>query len=179
MKTTTKRALTFGLLLAAAVLVAPAAFAGRGDDSKRASKNGETTGKIDGVEVTVEYGRPQVKGRKLWGGLVPYGKVWRTGADEATTITFGADVEVEGKPLAAGTYALFTIPGESEWTVIFNRTAAQWGAFNYDAAQDALRVTVKPRPGAAVEALDFALQGDQVVLRWGELTVPIIVAAAR
>jgi len=150
----------------------------RGDDSSRKSKNGRTEGSIAGVAVTVEYGRPQVKDRALWGKLVPYGKVWRTGADEATTITFDKDVLVEGKPLAAGTYALFTVPSEKEWQVVFNKTARQWGAFEYDAGQDALRVTVAPESGEHVEALDFVVDGDRVVVRWEKLRVGFRVAPA-
>jgi len=111
----------------------------RGDDSKRKSKNGKTEGTVAGVAVVVEYGRPSVGGRAIWGALVPYGQVWRAGADEATTISFDRDVKIEGQALPKGTYALFTIPGESSWTVIFSKTAKQWGAYDYDAKQDALR----------------------------------------
>ena len=88
-----------------------------------------------------------MKGRPIWGQLVPYGQVWRSGANEATTITFDQPVMVEGQPLAAGTYSLFTIPTEKQWTMIFNKTAKQWGAFKYDDKQDALRVTVTPQKG--------------------------------
>jgi hypothetical protein len=164
-------------------LVAPLALSGlpaaaeRGDDADRASKNGKTEGTVGGVSVVLEYGRPKVKERQIWGGLVPWGKLWRTGADEATTVTFGGDVTVEGQALAAGTYALFTIPGESEWTVVFNQTAQQWGAYNYDAGKDALRVTVEPRAHEHVEELDFVIEGDEVVLYWEKLAVPIAVAA--
>jgi hypothetical protein len=165
------------LALATVLAVLPAA-AERGDDADRVSKNGKTTGTVDGVDVTLEYGRPNVKGREIWGGLVPYGKVWRTGANEATTITFGGDVLVEGEALPAGTYALLTIPGEEEWTVIFNKVAEQWGAFDHDAEQDALRVTVTPRAHEMVESMDFVVDGGEVVLRWAELAVPIKVAAA-
>ena len=171
------RSSIFVLGLLAAALVS-AALVERADDSKRKSKNGKTAGVVDGVEVTVEYGRPNVNGRSIWGGLVPFDKVWRTGADEASTITFSADVLIEGEALAAGTYALFTIPGESEWTVIFNKTAEQWGAFNYDAGQDALRVTVSPTESEHVESMDFVIDGSSVALRWGELAVPFTVAAA-
>jgi len=164
--------------LALSLLALPAA-AERGDDSKRASKNGKTTGSAGGAEVVVEYGRPNVKGRTIWGGLVPYGKVWRTGADEATTITFGSDVTVEGEPLAAGTYSLFTIPGEDEWTIVFNETAEQWGAYNHDAGKDVLRVTVEPRAGEEmVEAMDFVVEDDAVVLRWEKVEVPFTVGSA-
>jgi hypothetical protein len=179
MRTRTSLVPTLVLALAlAVVLVALPALAQRGDDGDRVSKNGKAGGTIDGVTVTLEYGRPNVKEREIWGGLVPYGQVWRTGANEATTITFGADVTVEGQPLAAGTYSLFTIPGEEEWTVIFNKTAQQWGAYDYDAGQDALRVTVTPRPHDMVESMDFAVEGDEVVLTWEKLAVPFTVAAA-
>ena len=96
------------------------------------------------TDVTVTYCRPSVKGRTIWGGLVPYDQVWRTGANEATTITFTDDVTVEGTKLTAGTYGLFTIPGKDEWTVIFNKGAKQWGAYEYKQADDVLRIKVKP-----------------------------------
>ena len=168
--------LLLGAVLLAAIAVA--ALAERGDDSQRKSKNGKTAGTIDGVEVTLEFGRPNVKGRDIWGALVPYGQVWRTGADEATTISFSADVAIGGKTLAAGTYALFTIPGEDEWTFIFNKVAQQWGAFGYDQGQDALRVTAKPGSAEHVESMDFVIEGSSVVLRWAELAVGFEVDAA-
>jgi hypothetical protein len=165
------------LLLPLLVAVASIpAQAGRGDDSGRASKNGETAGAIDGVEITLEYGRPNVKGRKIWGGLIPYGKVWRTGADEATTISLGSDVQIEGQSLAAGTYGLFTVPGETEWVVIFNKVAEQWGAFRYDDDKDALRVSVVPKPAEHVESMEFQIEGSSVVLRWEKLAVPFTVS---
>lgn len=163
------------LVVAAATLPAGAE---RGDDAKRKSKNGRTEGMIDGVAITLEYGRPNVNGRRIWGDLVPYASVWRTGADEASTITFAEDVVVQGEELAAGTYGLFTIPGESEWTIIFNEIADQWGAFSYDQGKDALRVGATPRPGQHVEAMEFVIDGSSVVLRWETLEVPFEVAAA-
>jgi len=169
-------ALTLTAVLA--LVVAGPAFAERGDDSDRASKNGMASGTLDGVEVELTYGRPNVKGRELWGALVPYGKVWRTGADEATTITFGGDVTVEGEELAAGSYSLFTIPGEDEWTMIFNEVAEQWGAYDYDEAKDVLRVTVSPQEHEMVESMDFAVGDGAVTLMWGELAVPVAIAAA-
>jgi hypothetical protein len=168
---------TLAALLVAVALALPAA-AQRGDDAERASKNGKTEGTVGGVDVTLEYGRPKVKGREIWGGLVPYNEVWRTGANEATTIALGSDAEIEGKALPAGTYSLFTIPTPEGWTVIFNKTANQWGAYNYDPKQDALRVEVKPKSGDPVEEMDFVLEGDQVVLRWEKLRVPFTVQAA-
>lgn len=161
-----------------ALLAAAPLFAGRGDDSKRKSKNGLAEGTAGGAAVVVEYGRPKVGGRAIWGSLVPYGKVWRTGADEATTIRFDRDVVVEGQRLAAGTYALFTIPTEAKWTVILNRAAEQWGSYDYKAEQDVLRVEVSPRAHEHVEELEFAVAGDAVLLRWAELEVPIAVRAA-
>jgi hypothetical protein len=115
---------------------------------------------------------------------VPYGKVWRTGANQATTISFGSDVTVEGQPLAAGTYALFAIPTPGEWTIIFNKTAKQWGAFEYDAGQDALRVAVKLEAAERQEWMSFGFRelsanSATVVLRWEKLAVPFKVQVAQ
>ncbi len=112
------------------------------DKSKRPSPPATATGMVGGKKITIEYSQPSVKGRDTWKDLAPYGKVWRTGANEATTFEVDKDVTIEGKTLPAGKYALFTIPGEKEWTVIFNKTAKQWGAFKYQEADDALRVKV-------------------------------------
>ena len=165
-------------LVALTLSLAPV-WAQRGDDAERLSKNGKTRGSIDGVEITLEYGRPSVKGRTLWGGLVPFDRVWRTGADEATTFEIGSDTAVEGQILPAGIYSLFTIPGEAEWTVIFNTVSEQWGAFNYDETKDALRVTVTPRTGEFVESLEFLIEDSEVILRWGELAVPFRISASQ
>jgi len=94
-------------------------------------------------KITLTYSRPNVKGRKIFGYTEPYNAVWRTGANAATTITFTDDVTLEGHKVAAGTYGLFTIPGENEWTIILNKTAKQWGAYDYNVADDYLRFTVK------------------------------------
>jgi len=94
--------------------------------------------------VSVEYSRPGVKGRKIFGGLVPYGEVWRTGANTATKITFSTDVNFGGTAVSPGDYALFTIPGPSEWTVILNKVSGQWGSYTYDEKSDVARVKVKP-----------------------------------
>lgn len=128
-----------------ALLLAPTSHAQeRGNDLPRVSPNAAVSQTIGVTDVRITYGRPGVKGREIFGGLVPYDEVWRTGANEATTISFSNDVQIEGQPLAAGTYGLFTIPGRSEWTLVFNETADQWGAYEYDDRQDALRVTVAP-----------------------------------
>jgi hypothetical protein len=131
-------------------------------------------------DVTITYSRPGVKGRKIWGGLVPYDAVWRTGANSATTIQVSEDVLVEGQPLPAGTYSLHTIPGEKEWTLIFNKEANQWGSYSYDAAKDAVRVKVTPMPGQPQEWMIFRFEeltnnSARVVLAWENLQVPFTV----
>lgn len=174
MPTSKKRAM---VIVALALLVALPLAAQRGDDADRVSKNGHTEGEIDGVGVVLEYGRPNVKGREVWGGLVPYDEVWRTGANEATTIAFSHEVTVEGETLPAGKYSLFTIPSEGDWTVIFNKVANQWGHFRYDAGEDALRVTVTPAEAEFVEELEFIIDDTSVVLRWENLAVAFDVAS--
>jgi hypothetical protein len=171
----TSVALSF--LIATLIFTTSGIYAQRGDDSDRASKNGSTTGTIDGIEVNIEYGRPNVKGRQIWGALVPFDKVWRTGANEATTAEFSGDVAIGEATLPAGRYGIFTIPGEDEWTVIFNKQPDQWGATKYDAAEDALRVTVTPQSIEHVESMDFIIEDSSIVLRWEEIAVPIEVAA--
>jgi len=106
------------------------------------------------------------------GGLVPYGEVWRTGANEATTIEFDKPVKIEGKDLAAGKYALFTIPGENEWTIIINKDVKQWGAFKYKQEDDILRVPVKPaKTSAPVETFNIAVGKDDIQLKWENTAV--------
>ena len=155
------------------------ATAQRGDDTERVSKNGKLEGTIEGVNVTMEYGRPKVKGRIIWGGLVPYDKIWRSGANEATTFTIDKNITVEDKNLAAGTYGLFTIPGKEEWTIIFNKVADQWGSMRYDEGQDVLRVKVKPAAAEHMEEMTFLIEGNKVVLRWEKLSVPFEIGAAK
>jgi hypothetical protein len=168
----------FLLVFLAGLFTIEPAMAQRGDDSNRKSKNGKTEGTIDSVSIVIEYGRPKVRDREIWGGLVPYDSVWRTGADEATTISFNKDVLIEGQKLPAGKYALFTIPGKEKWTVIFNKVANQWGAFKYDQGQDALRVEVTPKVNEMVEEMTFVIDPPNVVLEWEKLKVPFKVAAA-
>ena len=132
------------------------------------------------TDVTITYSRPGVKGRQIWGALVPYGSVWRTGANEATTISFSDDVTINGQSLPKGTYSLHTIPGADQWTIIFNKVANQWGSFKYDAAQDALRVTAKPHRDEFREWLTFDVQelssdAGTVAIRWENLAVPFTV----
>ena len=172
------RSLVSFLVLLVLAAFATGALAERADDADRKSKNGKTMGTIAGVDVALEFGRPNVKGREIWGGLVPFGKIWRTGADEATTVTFSGDVMVEGQKLKAGTYSVFTIPGADKWTFIFNKVAEQWGHYNYDSGQDALRVDVEPKMVAdSEESMNFVIDGSSVVLRWEKLAVGFEVSA--
>ena len=129
------------------------------------------------TDVTIDYSRPGVKGRTIWGALVPYNKVWRAGANEATTINFSTDVTIEGKNLPAGKYGFFTIPNKDSWTLIFNKVADQWGAFQYNEAEDALRITVKPESNNFREWLAYTITktGDKsavISLEWEKLKVP-------
>lgn len=124
-------------------------------DLPRLSPNASVNQKIGYTNITVEYCRPSVHNRKIWGDLVPYNKVWRTGANEATTIQFSTDVVVDGNKIPAGRYSLFTIPNEKEWTIIFNKVDKQWGAFNYKEDQDLIRFKVIPKENEFVESLIF------------------------
>jgi tetratricopeptide (TPR) repeat protein len=122
-----------------------------------------------------------VNGRKVWGGLVPYGQVWRAGANINTTISFSDPVTIEGHALDQGTYGLHMIPNADEWTIIFSKNSTSWGSFSYDGGEDALRVTVKPRPAEMHNALTYdfdELQPDSAVveLEWEKLAVPFKVA---
>lgn len=111
----------------------------------RVSPKASVSYTIGFTEVIVNYSSPAVKERLIWGAVVPYDKVWRGGANEATTVEFSTDVNIEGQTLRAGKYALFFIPGEKEWTVIFNKKTDQWGAYTYNEALDEVRFTVEPK----------------------------------
>lgn len=131
------------------------------------------------TDVTIEYGRPGVKGRTIWGGLVPYNAVWRAGANEATKITFSNDVKIDGKKLKAGSYSFFAIPNEKTWILIFNKVADQWGAFEYNDAEDALRIEVTPVKQQCCwqEWLAYTINKSSdnkavVMLEWEKLKVP-------
>ncbi|QSE99109.1 DUF2911 domain-containing protein [Fulvivirga lutea] len=160
-------------LLSAIVLMA---FVTVSCAQKKASPSATAEGTIDGVAVTIEYHQPSAKGRKIMNGLVPYGKVWRTGANDATTIEFSEDVKIEGQTLAKGKYALFTIPNENEWTVIFNKTHKQWGAYNYVESDDALRVKVKPSKTDMVETFIINVVEDGVTIAWEKTLVKFSVS---
>jgi len=165
------------VLLSATILMllAPGAYAQI--KLPRVSPKATVMQNIGLTEVTIQYNRPGVKGRVIWGELVPYEKVWRTGANEATTINFSQDVKINGKPLPAGLYSLHTVPTKSAWTVIFNKKAEQWGSYEYDAAQDALRIQVEPKQGSHQEWMAFSFPDVQtetatVELAWEKLRIP-------
>ena len=129
------------------------------------------------TEVRIDYNRPGVKKREIWGKLVPYDAVWRAGANEATKITFSTDVTVEGKKLKKGSYSLFAIPGKNDWTIIFNKVADQWGAFEYNESEDALRVKVKTEKAIWQEWLSYTINKASdtsavIRLEWEKIKVP-------
>jgi hypothetical protein len=140
-------------------------------DKKPASPPAKAEGTIDGIKVTVDYSQPSAKGRKIMGDLVPYGKVWRTGANATTSIEFGGNVKIEGKDLPKGKYGLFTIPGENEWTIIISKQATG-SPFDYSDKQDALRVNVKPgKAPSFVETFTITVDKNKVVLAWENTSV--------
>jgi len=135
---------------------------------------------VGDTTITITYHRPNTKGRKVWGELVPYNEVWRTGANDATVFEITNDVMINGQKLAKGKYSLHTIPTAGDWTVIFNKTWNQWGSFNYDAKEDALRVTAKPltsemRETFAFEFGDVKNTATDVHIVWEKLRVPFTV----
>src|SRR5262245_13605738 len=142
----------------------------------RPSPRGEVGEQIGALKVSITYGRPQVNKRQIWGKLVPYDRLWRTGANEATYITFSNEVYVEGNKLAAGSYALFTIPTETEWTVVFNKVPGLWGHFYYNPEFDALRVKVKPQAAEHQEWLSYSFEmlspaSANVVVHWEKIKI--------
>ena len=127
-------------------------------------------------EVTVKYSRPSVKGRQIFGGVVPFDQVWRTGANSATTIAFTNDATISGTKLAAGTYGIFTIPGKTEWTVILSKDNNLWGSGNYNPGNDALRFKVTPEKTSNVELLTFnfeTVESDKakLTISWADLKI--------
>jgi len=146
----------------------------------RPSQHAVITQRVGITDITINYHRPLVNKREVWGKLVPYGQVWRAGANENTTIKFTDDVTVEGKPMAKGVYGLHMIPGENEWTIILSKTSTAWGSFTYKEGNDALRVTVRPRPAEFHEALTYDfddVKADSTVatLSWEKLGVPFTI----
>jgi Protein of unknown function (DUF2911) len=134
---------------------------------------------VGATEVEVDYNRPSVKGRQIFGALVPYGQVWRTGADSATKISFSTPVKINGADVPAGTYELFTIPNPDEWTVIIHQNMSQWGSYAYDQANDVVRVTAKPETLArTIESFtigvgDLKTNSATLYLAWDKVLVPV------
>lgn len=146
----------------------------------RISQKASVMQRVGLLDVIINYSRPNVKGRKIWGDLVPYNQVWRAGADEATTISFSEDVSLNGNKLPAGKYAFFTIPTQNEWTIIINKVAKQWGAFNYDQSKDILRFNVKPEETEFTESMgycfsDVTTNSVRINLSWEKLRISFTV----
>lgn len=167
--------MNFKKTFSAFVLTLFVALSINAQDKKPASPAATAAGKINGANITVVYSSPFVKGRTIWGELVPYGKVWRAGANAPTTFTTDKMLMVEGQSLPAGTYSLYVIPEKDNATVIFGKDA-KMGANNYKDAQDQLRVKVKPRKSAQMnESLVYKVNNDNVTLSWENWDIPISV----
>ena len=165
------------LVLALTALTVPA-FAQTQLTTPRASPYAEVSQTVGLTVLEVEYHRPAVNGRRIWGGLEPYGEVWRAGANENTVFETSTDILIEGQPLSAGRYGFHTIPGEDEWTIMFSTTSSAWGSYSYDPAEDAVRVTVTPHTSGLTERLSYHFDNPSdtsvtLVLAWADLEVPI------
>ena len=141
-----------------------------------ASQHARVSQRIGITDITIDYHRPLVRGRKIFGGLQAFGQVWRAGANYNTTVEFSDPVTVEGQPLAKGVYGLHLIPGETSWVVIFSKNSTSWGSFTYDQSEDALRVTVKPRAAENREALSYDFDDPEpdsalITMRWERVAV--------
>ncbi len=180
-----KKILCKGVFLTTLGLMMSTLIFAQADKTKRASPPETATGTINGSHITINYSSPAVKGRKIWGGLVPYDKVWRLGANEATTFETSKDITVEGKKLAAGKYTLYAIPGQKEWTFIFNSKTMDngkpvWGikdekeTTTEDPANDVLRVMAKPeKSSTANERMKINVTKSGFVFEWENLKVPV------
>ncbi len=137
----------------------------------------QSQGTIDGTAIAIDYGAPSVKGRTIWGGLEKYGKVWRAGANENTTVTLDKDVKINGKTLKAGKYGFFIIPNkDKDWVAIFNTKNDGWGAYAYKQSQDALRVNIKPEfVEDTQEMLSYSIDDDSINFAWDKarLSIPV------
>src|SRR5229473_6176301 len=162
-----------GVLIALSAAAQPAL---RMPEQSPAATVGQTIGITD---VNITYHRPAVNKRKIWGALVPYGVLWRAGANQNSTISFSTPVKVEGQTLPAGTYGLFMIPGQTQWTVVLSKFTGDWGTYNYDQSEDAARVTVTPQTTAdnqerlAFTFDDLTNNAATASMRWEKLRVPV------
>ena len=144
--------------------------------NKPASPAASVTGKINGATITINYSSPSVKERVIWGELVPFNKIWRAGANAATTIEMDKDIVVEGQKLPAGKYSFFVIPNEKECVIIFNKVAKLSGTNNYNEKEDQLRVTVKQNlANSSTESLVYTINQNSIVLSWDKWNIPIAV----
>lgn len=142
--------------------------------ANRASPPATASGNVGSATLTINYGSPSVRGRKIWGELVPYEKIWRSGANEATTFETDKEIKIEGKSLPAGKYAFFTIPEKKKWTIIFNKVPDQWGAYKYDEKEDVLRVKVSSKKLEPFqERLSYDINQTGFSLKWENLEVPV------
>lgn len=169
------------IIIAGFLAVITAARAQTDLDLPEASQKAVVQQRLGVTDIKITYHRPLVNGRKIWSGLVPLGEVWRAGANENTTIEVSTPVQVEGKPLPAGTYGLHMIPNADSWTIIFSKMSVAWGSYTYDQKEDALRVNVKPRENEMEEALEYEfedLKPDSVtvMMKWEKLAVPFRVS---
>src|SRR6195256_5607984 len=171
---------SLGIILAAGAIALPAQSLVM--SLPRQSQRATVSQRVALTDITIAYHRPLAGGRKIWGGLAPYGQVWRAGANENTTIEFSDPVTVEGQALAKGIYGLHMIPNPDSWTIIFSKTNTAWGSYSYKQDEDALRMNVKPRPLAEPkEALEFEFEdlkpdSTAVTLKWEKLGVPFTVS---
>jgi len=169
--------LTF-LIFAGALLVSSLAHAQKAPKPLLSPRD-SVSGTVGGAQISINYGSPSVRKRKIWGGLVPFNKIWRTGANPATTFQTSKVIKIEGKSLPAGKYSLFTIPGETVWKFIFNSQTGQWGikddgSANDDPSKDVLIVTVKSMQSKEFnERLKFIINNGSFVLLWENLAVPV------
>ena len=167
-------------LTLAAMLMTSLAWAQQ-DKAGRPSPPQTATGKVDGATITINYASPSVKGRKIFGDLVPFDKVWRAGANEATIFETDKAIKIDGKSLPAGKYSLYAQPGESEWTFFFNSEVGQWGIkrtgeTTKDASKDVLSVKAKPVKSASLtEKLAYEVTPKGFVLRWENVEVPVMI----
>jgi hypothetical protein len=171
------------ILTLATVLFGFAGIAYSDLDLPDVSQLAVTKQRVGLTDITINYHRPLVNARKIWGGLVPLGEVWRGGANENTTIEVSDPVSVEGQPLPKGIYGLHMIPTADAWTVIFSKMSTAWGSYTYNQAEDALRVTVKPRPNEMEEALEYEFEdlkpdSATVTLKWEKIAVPFKIAVS-
>lgn len=149
-------------------------------NEKRASPPESVSGNLNGVQIQIDYGAPSVRGRKIFGDLVPFDKIWRTGANENTIIQLKSDAIIGGSLLKAGSYGLFTTPGEQEWKVHFNEDSEAWGAYAYSPEKDVAVVKVKPtRLDELQEKMRFRIASGSVFLEWENTRIAIPVSAAQ